>query len=154
MTIDLPLGAVVGNGKCVNGRAMDLTRRREIFPAEPDAIVASATGLFQGTYYQWGGITPWGADCSGMVQTVFGLHGVKLLRDAWQQATQGVLVDGGLDGFEAGDLLFFSDRDDGKITHVALYAFFIVMPILASSWSSPAAAAHVPAGVNVPTWSS
>ena len=120
VTIDLPLGAVVGTGKCVNGRAMDLARRREIFRPEPDAIVASATGLFQGTYYQWGGVTPWGADCSGMVQTVFGLHGVKLLRDAWQQATQGVLVDGGLDAFEAGDLLFFSDREDGKITHVAL----------------------------------
>ena len=90
------------------------------FSSGGDAIVASATGLFQGTYYQWGGITPWGADCSGMVQTVFALHGVKLLRDAWQQATQGVLLEGGMDAFEAGDLLFFSDRDDGKITHVAL----------------------------------
>ena len=120
VTIDLPLGGIVGSGKCVNGRALDGARRREIFPAEADAIVASATGLFQGTYYQWGGVTPWGADCSGMVQTVFGLHGVKLLRDAWQQATQGVLVEGGLDGFDSGDLLFFSDREDGNITHVAL----------------------------------
>ncbi|MDO8501276.1 MAG: NlpC/P60 family protein [Gemmatimonadaceae bacterium] len=120
VTIDLPLGGIVKNGWCVAGRALDLTRRREIFPAEADAIVASATGLFQGTYYQWGGITPWGADCSGMVQTVFALHGIRLLRDASQQATQGVHVEGGLERIQPADLLFFSDREDGHITHVAL----------------------------------
>lgn len=120
VTIDLPLGAMLQGGKCHGGRALDLARRREVFPAEAGAIVASATGLFQGTYYQWGGITPWGADCSGMVQTVFALHGVKLLRDAWQQATQGVHIEGGLEAIVPGDLLFFSDREDGNITHVAL----------------------------------
>jgi gamma-D-glutamyl-L-lysine dipeptidyl-peptidase len=120
VTIDLPLGAILRGGHCTSGRAIDLARRREIFPAEASAIVASATGLFQGTYYQWGGITPWGADCSGMVQTVFALHGVRLLRDAWQQATQGIHVEGGLEAIHAGDLLFFSDREDGRITHVAL----------------------------------
>ena len=120
VTVDLPLGAMLQGGRCIAGRALDLSRRREIFPAEASAIVASATGLFQGTYYQWGGITPWGADCSGMVQTVFALHGVKLLRDAWQQATQGVHVEGGLDAIVPADLLFFSDREDGHITHVAL----------------------------------
>lgn len=120
VTIDLPLGALVRDGKCLNGRSFDLVRRRELFPPDGDAIVASATGLFQGTYYQWGGITPWGADCSGMVQTVFALHGVRLLRDAWQQATQGVIVEGGIEAIQAADLLFFSDREDGHITHVAL----------------------------------
>ena len=120
VTVDLPLGALLKHGHCIGGRALDLARRREIFPAEAGAIVASATGLFQGTYYQWGGVTPWGSDCSGMVQTVFALHGVRLLRDAWQQATQGIHVDGGLEATVAGDLLFFSDRDDGHITHVAL----------------------------------
>jgi hypothetical protein len=119
-TVDLPLGAIVGGGKCIGGRSADLVKRRELFPTEADAIVASATGLFQGTYYQWGGITPWGADCSGMVQTVFALHGVRLLRDAWQQATQGVTVEGGIEGLMPADLLFFSDREDGHITHVAM----------------------------------
>lgn len=119
-TTDLPLGALVEDAKCISGRTLDRARRAEIFPAEAAAIVASATGLFQGTYYQWGGITPWGADCSGMIQTVFALHGVKLLRDAWQQATQGVLVSGGLAAVEAADLLFFSDREDGRISHVAM----------------------------------
>jgi cell wall-associated NlpC family hydrolase len=119
-TIDLPLGAVVRTGKCIGGRSVNLAKRRELFPPDADAIVASATGLFQGTYYQWGGITPWGADCSGMVQTVFALHGIKLLRDAWQQATQGVVVEGGLEALHPADLVFFSEREDGHITHVAM----------------------------------
>jgi cell wall-associated NlpC family hydrolase len=55
-----------------------------------------------------------------MVQSVFALHGVHLLRDAWQQGTQGVPVEGGLEAVKAGDLLFFSDREDGHITHVAM----------------------------------
>lgn len=119
-TLDLPLGAIVASHQCASGRSLDRARRRETFPPEGSAIAASATGLFQGTYYQWGGITPWGADCSGMVQTVFALHGVRLLRDAWQQATQGVHVEGGIESVEAADLLFFSDRADGHITHVAI----------------------------------
>jgi hypothetical protein len=118
--LDLPLGAIVGGGHVVAGRSMDLARRRETFPSEAGAIVASANALFQGTYYQWGGVTPWGADCSGMLQSIFALHGVHLLRDAWQQATQGVAVEGGLEGVKTGDLLFFSDREDNHITHVAL----------------------------------
>ena len=120
VTVDLPLGALLRDGKCIGGRCVSLAKRRELFPSDASAIVASATGLFQGTYYQWGGITPWGADCSGMVQTVFGLHGIRLLRDAWQQATQGVVVEGGLDALQPADLLFFSDREDDRITHVAM----------------------------------
>ena len=119
-TLDLALGAIVGAAHVIAGRSMDLARRREMFAPTADAIVASATALFQGTYYQWGGVTPWGADCSGMLQSIFALHSVHLLRDAWQQATQGVPVEGGLDEARAGDLLFFSDREDSRITHVAL----------------------------------
>ena len=58
VTLDLPLGAVVGSGHCIAGRAMDGGRRRETFPPTADAIVASATALIQGTYYKWGGVPP------------------------------------------------------------------------------------------------
>lgn len=119
-TLDLPLGAVVGDAHIIAGRAMDRAHRRATFTPTAEALVASASALFQGTYYQWGGVTPWGADCSGMIQSVFALHGIHLLRDAWQQATQGVAVDAPLEGARPADLLFFSDREDGHITHVAM----------------------------------
>jgi cell wall-associated NlpC family hydrolase len=78
--------------------------------------VATAREAFAGTPYQWGGITPWGADCSGFVQTVYAVHGIQLPRDASQQALIGAEADGEVPG----DLLFFSERDDGRITHVAI----------------------------------
>lgn len=120
VTLDLPLGAVVGSGHRIAGRSMELASRRKTFPATADAIIASATALFQGTYYQWGGISPWGADCSGMLQSIFALHGIHLLRDARQQATQGVAVEGGLETMKPADLLFFGNQEDGPITHVAM----------------------------------
>lgn len=119
-TLDLPLGALIGRAHRISGRSLELERRRETFPQNAEAVVASAMGLFQGTYYQWGGISPWGADCSGLVQSTFALHGIRLLRDAWQQATQGVDVEGGMDALKPADLLFFSDGDDGHVTHVAM----------------------------------
>jgi cell wall-associated NlpC family hydrolase len=78
--------------------------------------VATAREAFVGTPYQWGGITPWGADCSGFVQTVYAVHGIQLPRDASQQALTGVDAD----GQTPGDLLFFSEQDDGRITHIAI----------------------------------
>jgi cell wall-associated NlpC family hydrolase len=65
-------------------------------------------------------VTPWGADCSGLVQATFALHGVQLPRDAWQQASAGVPADADPLAAREGDLLFFSDRVDQHITHVAL----------------------------------
>jgi hypothetical protein len=79
-------------------------------------IIETAREAFAGTPYQWGGITPWGADCSGFVQTVFSVHGIALPRDASEQALVGCDADGAV----AGDLLFFSERADGRITHVAI----------------------------------
>jgi cell wall-associated NlpC family hydrolase len=57
-----------------------------------------------------------------MVQSVYALHGVSLPRDAWQQAGEGRDAGTDLDAHAPGDLLFFSDRDDGRITHVGVAA--------------------------------
>ncbi|MGH7627526.1 MAG: C40 family peptidase [Gemmatimonadaceae bacterium] len=117
----LPLGAVLdGDAAVVRGDVVPSGTRAERFPCDGAAIAQSAMGLFQGTPYQWGGITPWGADCSGMVQTVFRLHGIPLPRDARQQAEHGAPGPDTIELLEAGDLLFFSDRADGCITHVGI----------------------------------
>ena len=73
---------------------------------------------FAGTHYQWGGVTPLGVDCSGMVQTTYLARGVALPRDSPQQSACGASVP--LDQIQPGDLLFFRDASGPRITHVAL----------------------------------
>lgn len=117
----LPLGAVLpDDARLESGEAVDAADLTQRFPRNADAIVRSAIRHFAGTPYQWGGISPWGADCSGLVQTIFGLHGLPLPRDSSQQAAVGSPVDLPPEALSAGDLLFFSDRPDRRITHVAI----------------------------------
>lgn len=116
----LPLGARLAETESViAGEAIERSKLAARFPRTADAIVASAIKLFEGAPYLWGGVTPWGADCSGYVQSIFGLHGVGLPRDAWQQSEVGERVSG-LGELRPADLVFFSDREDQRVTHVAI----------------------------------
>lgn len=116
----LPLGARLSPEETVKtGEFVNETELQSRFPTTALAITRSAQEYFQGTSYLWGGITPWGADCSGFVQSIYGLHGVKLPRDAWQQMETGRDA-GGIDEMETADLAFFTDRDDRRCTHVAI----------------------------------
>ena len=72
---------------------------------------------FAGAPYQWGGVTPWGVDCSGLVQTAFAARGVALPRDSGQQVVHGAVI--ALEAIRPGDLLFFSGESGSSITHVA-----------------------------------
>ncbi len=81
-----------------------------------DVIETAMT--FLNAPYLWGGKTPFGIDCSGFTQQVFKLCGVKLLRDASQQATQGEHINF-ISEAEPGDLAFF-DNEEGSIVHVGI----------------------------------
>jgi gamma-D-glutamyl-L-lysine dipeptidyl-peptidase len=74
--------------------------------------------LYMNSPYMWGGRSPFGIDCSGFVQMVYKLQGIKLLRDASQQAGQGEIVSL-LAEAEPGDLAFFDDAE-GNIIHVGV----------------------------------
>jgi hypothetical protein len=116
----LPLGARLAPNEIVkSGEALDAPQLPVRFPRNAVAITRSAQEFFQGTSYLWGGVTPWGADCSGFVQSIFGLHGVHLPRDAWQQSETGDDA-GPLEELSAADLAFFTDREDRRVTHVAI----------------------------------
>ena len=68
--------------------------------------------------YLWGGKSSYGTDCSGLVQTIFRILGVPLLRDASQQVSQGLTVNIMTES-RTGDLLFF-DNDEGEIVHTGI----------------------------------
>ncbi len=88
-----------------------------LLPFDKTAIIETAM-MFLNTPYLWGGKTPFGIDCSGLTQMVYKLNGVKLKRDAYQQAEQGETLSF-VEEAEEGDLAFF-DNEEGKIVHVGI----------------------------------
>jgi cell wall-associated NlpC family hydrolase len=86
---------------------------------EPAQAVERARRLL-GAAYRWGGRTPAGLDCSGLVQLVCGLAGFALPRDAAQQAQCGGPLELDPSAWRPGDLLFFGEAG-GTADHVALW---------------------------------
>ena len=72
---------------------------------------------FLGVPYVWGGASPAGFDCSGLVQYVYGRLGVALPRTAAEQARVGQPVASLADA-RPGDLVAFGDPVD----HIGIYA--------------------------------
>jgi gamma-D-glutamyl-L-lysine dipeptidyl-peptidase len=82
----------------------------------PDrAAIASLGVRFIGLRYLWGGTSPAGLDCSGLVHLCYREAGVVIPRDAYAQAAAATPVPVGDE--QPGDLYFFA-RDDGRVFHV------------------------------------
>jgi hypothetical protein len=79
-------------------------------------IIQKYAVLYLNSPYLWGGKSHFGIDCSGFVQQVYKLSGLKIPRDAYQQAEVGKLV--GFEELKPGDLAFF--HHEGKVTHVGI----------------------------------
>lgn len=84
-----------------------------------EAIVQYAK-QFLGTPYVWGGTSPSGFDCSGLVQYVMKKFGVNLPRISYQQAESGQKVP--MKDLQAGDLVAWDEnaRNPGA-DHIAIY---------------------------------
>ena len=93
-----------------------------ISDAQMEKIIATAFKL-KGVPYFWGGMTPKGVDCSGLVRWSCLMNGILLPRNASQMVHCGDEV--GLDQLQRGDLVFFgTPAQDGKprrVTHVGIY---------------------------------
>jgi peptidoglycan DL-endopeptidase CwlO len=82
-------------------------------PSSYGGVVGIALG-YQGVPYVWGGSSPSGFDCSGLVMYAYSQVGVSLPHSSYAQYGMGVAVP--RDELEPGDLVFF----DG-LGHVGLY---------------------------------
>ena len=74
-----------------------------------------------GVPYVWGGTSPYGFDCSGLVQYVFRKAGVSVGRTTVDQLEDGVII--AKEDLQCGDLVFFSNTGDngGFCSHVGIY---------------------------------
>jgi cell wall-associated NlpC family hydrolase len=89
-------------------------------PVPADAVrtqVVFTAMQMVGVPYQWGGATPQGFDCSGLVQYAYSNAGLRLPRTAAAQLKAVTPLT--LENAEAGDLLFF--REGKRTSHVAIY---------------------------------
>lgn len=90
--------------------------------AHPNAVDI-ARRFVDKTPYLWGGTTPAGFDCSGLVQYCYREIGINLPRTSRQQYLVGSFIPANrLDLLQPGDLVFFGrDGDPGRIHHVGMY---------------------------------
>ena len=70
---------------------------------------------FIGTPYLWGGTSPKGFDCSGLVHYIYQKQGVSIPRNSREQFSRLPVANNP----QPGDLVFF--RRNGVINHVGLY---------------------------------
>ena len=110
----IPLGSTLNGLKILDHKFEGETH---IGAKEKSKLIEWAL-IYYNSPYLWGGKTPFGIDCSGFTQMVYKLCGIRILRDASQQATQGEALSF-IEESEAGDLAFF-DNAEGQIIHVGL----------------------------------
>lgn len=79
------------------------------------AAVLEAARLHLGLEYLWGGTSPYGLDCSGLVHHCYRRAGLVVPRDAHDQWQAAEAVPLGTE--QPGDLYFFA-REDGIVFHV------------------------------------
>ncbi|MGH7549646.1 MAG: NlpC/P60 family protein [Gemmatimonadota bacterium] len=103
------------------GAAIPAERLAERFPTDGKSIVEHAAE-YLGLPYLWGGTSEKGFDCSGLVQRIYGLHGVALPRDAGQQVQTGAPIEPGArwEKVGDGDLAFFAEPPAEHATHVGI----------------------------------
>ena len=112
--VTIPIGSSLNALKLLNHKHDG----NYITKVQPKEHIPQTAFIYLNAPYLWGGKTPFGIDCSGFTQMVYKLNGHKLLRDASQQATQGVALSF-IEESEPGDLAFF-DNDEGTIVHVGI----------------------------------
>ena len=107
-SLQVGLGSLVPAGSVPAAATRRLPRTR--------ADLVRTAEQFVGLRYLWGGLSPWGYDCSGLTWAVYRVHGITIPRDADAQFAAGTPVP--LARIEPGDLLFY---EHPVVGHVAMY---------------------------------
>ena len=88
-------------------------------PVTTGQKIVDTAKQYLGVPYVWGGSSPSGFDCSGLVQYVFKAHGISLPRTTKEQWTVGTAIP--KSQLKVGDLVFFANTYTSGISHVGIY---------------------------------
>ncbi|MGW0432731.1 C40 family peptidase [Micromonospora sp. NPDC003197] len=108
---------VPGHDQPLWGRAEHLVPMPSQPPAATDMLAVASRMM--GVPYVWGGLSPYGLDCSGLVNLAYRRLGVRLPRDARDQAQSTTALPDGAE--RPGDLYFFA-RPGRPIHHIGVVA--------------------------------
>ncbi|MEJ7833745.1 MAG: C40 family peptidase [Nocardioides sp.] len=100
-------------------RTSDLVDEPATLPTAVEEDVMTLARAFLDTTYVWGGMTDEGIDCSGLVHVAARSAGLRVPRDAYDQAA--TLLPVAVDDVRPGDLWFFA-RPGRRIHHVGFVA--------------------------------
>lgn len=108
--------------KAKNARAAEESSAASAASSAPAAsskgqAIVNTAKKYLGVPYVWGGTSPRGFDCSGLVQYVCKQNGISLNRTAAEQSKNGSYVS--RDNLQPGDLVFFAGGK--RISHVGIY---------------------------------
>lgn len=105
----------------------DSSETQHMVYTPPERALQLRSGLLElaqdqlGTPYVYGGSSPGGFDCSGLMYYLYGRHGISLQRRASLQLADGIVVP--RSGMQVGDLVFFKEPwDSTPASHVGIYA--------------------------------
>ena len=104
---ELPFGARVSgtpDGKFLALTTGGFLHQRHLAPLAGSPIAAAR--VFAGAPYLWGGRTPFGVDCSGLVQAALAMCGIAAPRDSDQQR-ESLGIEVPFAERQAGDIVFF-----------------------------------------------
>jgi cell wall-associated NlpC family hydrolase len=123
-------GTMVGDFLALAGGGF--LHRRHVETAPADRFAAAA--LFMGAPYLWGGRTPDGVDCSGLVQQALAAEGITLRRDTDLQRAEGETVP--FRARTSGDLMFWPGHvglllDGDELCHANAFWMAVVTEPLA-----------------------
>lgn len=108
------IGWIDGNGTIETAADSDIETKTA-------ADFVATLNSFIGTKYLWGGVSPYGADCSGLTYICGRVNGIDLPRDAQPQFLY-IKQSVNKGDLKTGDLVFFnSEKDLNSISHVGVY---------------------------------
>ncbi len=117
--VPVSAGALNGNNNSTSNNSGSNTGNNNTTSTSGTAIVNCAK-QYLGVPYVWGGASPSGFDCSGLVYYVLNSVGISVPRSLREQQSLGVYV--AKSDLQPGDIVYFQNTYASGISHVGIYA--------------------------------